>query len=54
MILYCNVISYVNKKVTASQMENEPRVGKIVLLTFSGRTVLSSKCDCSRVLLPST
>lgn len=35
-------------------MKNEPSVGKTVLLTFSGGTVLSSRCICSRVLLPST
>lgn len=35
-------------------MENEPSVRKSVLLTFSGRTVLSSRCMYSRVLVPST
>lgn len=35
-------------------MENEPGVGNTVPPTFTGRTVLFSKCVCSGVLLPST
>lgn len=35
-------------------VKNELSVGKTALLTFISRTVLSSWCSCSRVLLPST
>lgn len=55
-ILSCHFISLERSSLYQKlwAVKNELSVGKTALLTFISRTVLSSWCSCSRVLLPST